>query len=327
MSRYGIIGGISKPEQVKTVLERYFDPQGIDIIIVNGDLSSQVPQHQVKSHLETVFSILGKSGKPIFVQPGLQDRIATFEPAIFAAQKKYQNIIDTRLHFNLQIGNHSLLFVPGHENTQSDYVFGDNYLQSSIYKTDQTKWIKTDLVQNSPLDTNLTFYYSLQNISRHINNPEHTILISPYPRRFYNTRCIDTLFYLQTVTGEMDIPEDIQNKIGYREYYQEVKDLLKDTDYGFIHAGSKLLEEFLDQFNITKSISSNPTINSQFATTSKGAPCTDKKFHSDIHYNTGRLEDGLAGAIYIQDDQRLGFVNIDMRRRDRENVFTSLPLN
>ncbi len=194
---YGIISDAhQKIGLVKLAIEN-FKSEGINKLILNGDISNDTADStsEAQKYLEYILETAGKSGLETFIQPGSHEVIGLYEPLVAFFANKYPNIIDTIKNPKMDFGSHQLVFLPGSDHINGEYIFGNTKLPTGEYVKTAQGLIQIDnygqfieIVQSKQIPNiqGVMQYQNINDLRNLLTNPDKTILVCHVPRKFDN---------------------------------------------------------------------------------------------------------------------------------------------
>lgn len=186
-TRYGIISDTHENPGIVPVALQVLQNLGIDKLIVNGDIGAG------QDHMVYTLSQVGKTGIESYVQPGSHERLNDFESVMEFVSNGYKNVVSAFDVPKIEAGDHEVVFLPG-----SDFLCGGQYkllrredVESGFYKTPQG---------------NLRVV-NMNDLTKLVNNPEESIVVSHVPRKFDNVdKGVDMAYFAENLRNGSVIP-------------------------------------------------------------------------------------------------------------------------
>ncbi len=270
--KYCIVSNFYGHYEYSKIIKMISEEENVDAIILNGNLMN--PFSKVNDLRRNIGSFLN-SKKKVYILPGRTEINNNFN-LILDEFKRYDNIINGLKKRYINSNESQIFFLNSPE---------------KIYNT-EFNTIKDELNEKN-----------LESIiKKELKDPENTVFVSTYPRKFKSKIAFD--YHLMGEANCDLIIDGISIKKG-SYLNKEISESLKEKDYPIQikkkNYGSKKLSNIYDNFNITKGISSFFSKgNKKAINDSENTILFESTFSKEIYYNPGIGAKGEFGIIEIE---------------------------
>jgi hypothetical protein len=344
-TKYGIISTVYDHREFYEKILIEMMSEKVSAIILNGiSPIKEIASYAIKT--------AAKTDLPIITIP-YEETFTEYYKAIGQARTKHKNIIDSVTNQYIKQNGHEILFLPGTTDPfQSQFVLSTEKETGLYYYKEKEakkkcsdtrnilKKINKDQIEKifkcQKLSQNIYSIQDIESLAGKIKAPERTTIISPRPREFPNpTHSIDLEMFFKTDETEIYTLSQLAQTIistysepGFEitptEAFEEINDMIKEGDITpvYLNDGDEILRNITEKYGVTKTIASSPAASSHIAHTNNNIGIPENVLSTELHYNTGIAEEGLAGILYLKDD-KAAYKNITLK----ENIFGNDPFH
>ncbi|HYD02812.1 MAG TPA: hypothetical protein VEC16_00785 [Alphaproteobacteria bacterium] len=317
--------------------------EGIDSIILNGDISGERSGYDPQEYLATVLDVSAKYEMDVFVLPGSHEQVKIFEPCLNHFSKKYSNIVNTFNNQKIEFPDHHLLFLQG-----SDFMPGKDHLDGYVLNSERESgfYKNDDGIHHKVINPN--------DMKKLVTHPEKTLVFSHVPRRFDSLDSVDVAefgefqdsyheFHVQFSDDSKDI---LFLPITYTK--NEIEKVFKDsrvrkvlyqnqvpqgTIYAPIEAaiahkkkfpflrfsvkkgnrGNEELTKLYAELGITKNVTGHFHESAGKANDLEGKVVEESQFVENLFYNAACMDRSMVGMVSV-DGNKVAYENIDLRK-------------
>ncbi|HLC46136.1 MAG TPA: metallophosphoesterase [Candidatus Nanoarchaeia archaeon] len=301
---YGVISDLHRID-IRTVplTIQILKDEGIDALILNGDISGERSGHNPQEYMATVLDAAGKSGTETFVLPGSHEEVHIFEPVLAHFIQKYGNIVNTFDNPFVNKGDHHLVFLQGSDWRAGEAVHHgyslEDQAQSGIYKN---KGAYLRIV-------------NMNDLKKLISDPDKTLVFSHVPRKFNNPEeSVDMAEFWETQQqfrlGEQvcEIGSIFPGPAGYGLAKQGAPIKLKREN-----RGNEILSLIYTELGITKNITGHFHESAGRANDLEGCAVQEGLFVPTLFYNAACMDRLMVGMVSV-DGEKVAYENVNLQK-------------
>ncbi len=301
-----------------------------DALILNGDIAGEQfcqaynreynHQHRYcdhppktldeKHYIAELLHAAAATGLEIYVQPGSHEELDHFDPPVQVLSAYYGNITNVLENPKIDKGDHHLVFLPGSDvsagNTMlSGYHLVENMDEGSGYY---------DI--NGPQGNGKVRITAMDELRRHVTEPERTIVISHIPPHFSGLEhAIDRAEFGEAV---QDFPQG-QELIKKGTIIAPLPAAEQLRAHGYPvrirkeNRGNKHLRALYDELGITKAVCGHLHESVHRAHDRAGNPVEEETPVTELFWNASHLDVLKVGLLSVH-DTKVAYENVDLRR-------------
>ncbi|RMF55916.1 hypothetical protein D6745_00840 [Candidatus Woesearchaeota archaeon] len=293
MKVYGVIADPHGATGVVKTFLPFLKKQGVDAIILNGDLNDH--WHQ-EGTIEKILRDCSRLRVPVFAHAGSHEMAEEWEHALKAV-KRVKNIVNANEERVIKYNDHHLVFLPGSRARVAggQFVLGGGKKNTGKHVYHSRDW------GDIPY-----YFFNINDLSDLVDAPEKTVLVGHEPPRFTRRTGID-MAHFGTVTEDfVDVFGNKYSKgsvtpLKYAERHVKNGHPVRIQK---TNRGSSLLARIISELGIKKGIFGHFHENAglgNFGCDAKGARVEQGVYSQELFFNPGAAYNTYAG-IFVLDN-------------------------
>lgn len=278
--------------------------EGIDALVLNGDLSGEGSGQDSANYFANVLSICARSGLETYVSPGSHEEVRQFESILRAFSAENNNIINVIENPFIDQGDHHLVFVYGSDSAPAR-VAGKGYkLQeegaSNLYPGKEGGIVRT---------------YNMNDLRKIVTDPDITVVFSHIPRRFSGANgSVDVdVFYELAQQCEIEGKMIPAGSVWPSSYGPALEKKNIPVFCKRENRGNEGLQRLFEDLGIRKAASGHYHESAGMAHDSAGNPVEDSTYVKELFYNASCLDQLKIGMLSVEGNE-VAYENITMQK-------------
>ncbi len=329
MTTYGIISDIHRDPRIAHIAADVLKHLGAEKLVLNGDVGNhQADLQKSQDFVAQVVEAVVSTGLETYVQPGSHESISAYQPVLDVLTARHGNLVDAVRHPVIDHTGHRLVFLPGSDTSPSgEYALGANvptgmYVAFEDRLEPYTTFNDLHRLVNSSGARGMVRYQNVNDLERHVTDPERTIVICHVPAYFpVGQKGVDFAEYAvkedkitPRIMLDAMIRQHVRDKFGRDASAEEIVRIAQANGYELRreNVGNKDLREVFDRVGIRYAVNGHIHESGHNAHDRNGNAVEQGRPLRELFWNSGCCDYREVGLLTVG-DTGVAYQNIQLR--------------